>query len=193
MAEGSGNFGNGRRGACPTTKNGIHARCADDALNSGPMNRLRAFTLIEIVMAVFILMLLLLLAVPSMSGVFADKRLRRSLDGLNDLVRQAREHSLIEHRAYLMTWAEGGISLQPEAFANGEEKKPVAKLAFNRGESWRLVLPTALAKDPPPEWIFWPSGACEAARVEFNGRDGRWTAAYSPVTARAEIISYVAK
>ena len=171
----------------------LDSKLADDALNSGAMYRLRAFTLIEIVMAVFILMLLLLLAVPSMSGVFADKRLRRSLDGLNDLVRKAREHSLMEHRAYLMTWAETGVSLAPEAFAKGEDRKPVATLAFKRGENWRLVLPTALAKDPPPEWIFWPSGACEAARVEFHGRDGNWTAAYSPVTARAEMISYVAK
>jgi len=157
------------------------------------MRYARAFTLIEIVMAVFILMLLLLLAVPSISGVFADKRLRRSVDGFNDLVRQAREHSVAEHRSFLIAWSDAGIAVRPEAFAQGEERKPVATLPFNRGEEWRLILPTALMKEPPPEWIFWSSGACEAATVAFRGHDGNWTAAFSPVTARGELTAYVAK
>src|SRR5438034_11706350 len=57
------------------------------------MRHCRAFTLVEIVLAVFILMLLVLLAVPSLNGVLADRRLRRSLDSFNNLVRQAQERS----------------------------------------------------------------------------------------------------
>src|SRR6266699_1370233 len=98
----------------------------------------RAFTLIEIVITVFILMLVLLLAVPSLNGVLADKRLRRSLDGFNNLVRQAQERSVAER-------------------------------------------------------IFWPSGTCEPAVVEFNGRDGSWSAHYSALSARAELTSYAAR
>jgi Tfp pilus assembly protein FimT len=60
------------------------------------VQRWLAFTLIEIVLAVFILMLLLLLAVPSLSGVLANNRLRRSLNGFNNLVRQAQERSVVE-------------------------------------------------------------------------------------------------
>lgn len=157
------------------------------------MRQTRAFTLIEIVMSVFILVLLLLVAVPSMSGVFADKRLRRSVDAFNDVVRLAREHSLAEHRSYLIAWTDKGIAVQPEAFVKGEEQKPLVTIPFIRGENWRLILPTALAKDPPPEWVFWSSGACEAATVEFKGRDGNWSASFSPITARGELISYVAK
>ena len=48
-----------------------------------------AFTLLEIVIAISIMMVVLLLAVPSLNGVLADKRLRRSFDGFNGLVRQA--------------------------------------------------------------------------------------------------------
>ena len=62
----------------------------------------RAFTLVEIVLAVFILMLLLLLAVPSLNGVLADRRLRHSLDSFNNLVRQAQERSVAERRPYLI-------------------------------------------------------------------------------------------
>src|SRR5437773_10850924 len=68
------------------------------------MRHRRGFTLVEIVIAIFILLLLVLLAVPSLNGVLADKRLHRSLDRFNDLVRQAHERSLAEHRAYLIVW-----------------------------------------------------------------------------------------
>ncbi|PYK93938.1 MAG: hypothetical protein DME36_07585, partial [Verrucomicrobia bacterium] len=78
----------------------------------------RAFTLIEIVITVFILMLVLLLAVPSLNGVLADKRLRRSLEGFNNLVRQAQERSVAERRAYLIVWRDKEVVLRPEAFAD---------------------------------------------------------------------------
>jgi type II secretory pathway pseudopilin PulG len=153
----------------------------------------RAFTLIEIVIAVFILMLVLLLAVPSLNGVLADKRLRRSLDGFNDLVHQAQERSVAEHRAYLMVWGDKNVVLRPEAFAKNEKAKPTAIFQLVRGDLIQLTLPAALTKDPPGEWIFWPSGICEPAVVQFKGRDGGWTANYSALSARAELLSYAAR
>jgi len=43
--------------------------------------------LIEIALSIFILLLILVLAVPSFSGVIANRRLKQSLDDFNDLVR----------------------------------------------------------------------------------------------------------
>lgn len=153
----------------------------------------QAFTLIEIAIAVFILLLILMLAIPSVKGVLADRRLRRSLDEVNRLVHTAQEHSVNERRPYLITWEKDQIVVQPEAFADGEEKAPTAKMAMRRGDALALELPAALSEKPPPEWIFWPSGTCEPAIVSFKGVDGTWTARYSPLTARAEISSYAAK
>jgi type II secretion system protein H len=153
----------------------------------------RGFTLIEIVIAVFIMMLLLLLAVPSMNGVLADKRLRRSLDRFNNLVHQAQERSVAEHRAYLIVWGDKDVALRPEAFAKGEEARPTADFALAPGNVLKLRLPAALTKNPPGEWIFWPSGTCEPAVVQFSGRDGSWTANYSPLTARPELTNYAAR
>lgn len=157
------------------------------------MRRARAFTLLEVILAVAIMVVLLLLAVPSLVGVMSDKHLRRSLDGFNDLVRQAQERSVAEHRPYLIVWRDTGVSLRPEAFLKGEEEKTTADLNLQRGEALKLSLPAALVKDPPGEWIFWPSGTCEPAVVEFNGGDGTWTANYSGLTARPEITNYVAR
>ena len=157
------------------------------------MRHCRAFTLIEIVIAIFILMLLLMLAVPSLTGVLADQRLRRSLDGFNNLVNRARERSVAEHRAYLLVVNTKTIEVRPEVFVKGDEPTPAAALQLARTDGVKLTLPAALTKDPPAEWIFWPSGTCEPAVVQFIGRDGTWTANYSALSARPQLTKYAAR
>ncbi|MDQ2919237.1 MAG: prepilin-type N-terminal cleavage/methylation domain-containing protein [Verrucomicrobiota bacterium] len=153
----------------------------------------RAFTLIELAIAVFILLLILMLAVPSISGVLADRRLRRSFDSMNNLVRTAQERSVNDRRTYLITWGKDQIVLRAEAFAEGEDKSPLAVLKVQKGDAFTLDLPAALTSKPAPEWIFWPSGACEPATVSFKGEDGTWTANYSALTARAELSQYATR
>jgi prepilin-type N-terminal cleavage/methylation domain-containing protein len=157
------------------------------------MRRCRAFTLVEIVIAVAIMATLLLLAVPSLTGVIADRRLRASLDGFNALVREAQERSVAEHRAYLLVWTDKNVFLQPEAFAKDDERKAVATFELERGTVLTLSLPAVLAKKPAGEWIFWPTGTCEPAIVRFEGRAGTWTANYSPLTAYGELTNYAAR
>jgi prepilin-type N-terminal cleavage/methylation domain-containing protein len=157
------------------------------------MRRERGFTLIELGIAVVILVVLMMLAVPSMNGVLADHRLRRSLDAFNAIVREAQERSVVERRAYLVVWYDGKVGLRPEGLLQGESPEPVTKLKLARNESLKLFFPAALVSDAPPEWIFWPSGNCEPAVVTYRGKDGGWTANYSALTARAEVVAYVAK
>ena len=157
------------------------------------MQRLRAFTLIEIALSIFILMLLLLLAVPSLSGVIANRRLKQSLDSFNQLVRQAQERSVTERRAYLIVWGKSSVVLKPEIFTKDEEEKATAVLRLPKGSWIKISLPAALIGKPPAEWIFWPSGTCEPARVQFRGPAGTWTADYSPLTAQPELTQYAAR
>jgi prepilin-type N-terminal cleavage/methylation domain-containing protein len=157
------------------------------------VQRCRAFTLIEIIIAVAILTVVLLMAVPSLSGVLADRRLRASLDSFNNLVRQAQERSVAEHRAYLIVWGDKDVVVQPETFAKDEEKKAVATFSLERGTVLTLTLPAALISKPAGQWIFWPTGTCEPASVRFTGRAGTWTANYSPLTGHAELANYAAK
>jgi prepilin-type N-terminal cleavage/methylation domain-containing protein len=154
------------------------------------MQRRAGFTLIEIVIAVFILLLLMGLAVPSVNGVFADKRLHRSLDRMNELVRQAHEHSVAERRAYLIVLDGGAVSLQPAAFLKTEEHKAVDSVPIAPGDKWSIQFPAALSKNTRPQWIFWESGICEPARIDFAGSGGKWTADFSPLSALPEIIAY---
>ena len=153
----------------------------------------QAFTLIEIAIAVFILLLLLSLAVPSLTGVMADRRLRRSLDDLNNFVQTAQERSVTDRRPYLIAWQKEQLVLRPEALTKEEEEAPMPALRLRKGDAFVLKLPAALLDDPPGEWIFWPSGTCEPAVITFKGPDGTWTARYSTLTARAELSNYAAR
>jgi type II secretory pathway pseudopilin PulG len=157
------------------------------------VQRCRAFTLIEIALSIFILLLILLLAVPSLSGVIANKRLKQSLDGFNQLVHQAQERSVTERRAYLIAWGKNSVVLRPEVLAKDEEEKPTAVFRLAKGSWIKISLPAALTAKPPAEWIFWPSGTCEPATVQFRGPSGTWTADYSPLTAQPELTQYAAR
>ena len=157
------------------------------------MQRRAGFTLIEIVMAIAILMVVLVMAVPSVRGVLADRRLRRSLDELNGMVRQAQERSMIERRSYLIVWRDKQFALRAEALYRGEDPGPIATLAWRRGESYQFSFPAAIMEDPPPAWVFWPSGNCEPVVVKYQGADGGWTAKYSALTARPELLNYVVR
>ena len=157
------------------------------------MQRFRAFTLIEIALSIFILLLILLLAVPSFSGVIANRRLKQSLDSFNQLVRQAQERSVTERRAYLIVWGKSSVVLKPEIFTKDEEEKATAVLRLPKGSWIKVSLPAALIGKPPAEWIFWPSGTCEPAIVQFRGPAGTWTADYSPLTAQPELTQYAAR
>jgi prepilin-type N-terminal cleavage/methylation domain-containing protein len=150
------------------------------------------FTLVELAIAVVIMVVLMMLAVPSINGVLADHRLRRSLDAFNAIVREAHERSIAERRSYLIIWYDGKVGLRPEGLLKGENSEPAPKLKLGRNESLKVSFPAAL-EDGPPEWIFWPSGNCEPAVVNYRGKDGGWTANYSALTARAELVAYVAK
>ena len=134
-----------------------------------------------------------MLAVPSFTGVLADRRLRRSLDSFNNLVHEAQQRSLAEHRAYLLVVGTKSVELRPEALIKGDDPKPVAEFPIGRGETVKLVLPAALTKDPPAEWIFWPTGTCEPAEVQFAGPNGIWTANYSALSAQPTLTTYAAR
>src|SRR5260370_7381226 len=100
------------------------------------------------------------MAVPSLEGVFTDRKLRASLDAFNKLVRQAQERSVAEHRAYLIVWGDKDVIVQPEAFAKEEEKKAVATFSLERGSALTLTLPAALTPNPAAHSCFLPTVPC---------------------------------
>ena len=157
------------------------------------MRQRDGFTLMELVFAIGILLVILLLAVPSLTGILADRGLRRSLDDVNRLVVQAQERSISEGRSYLIAWRNKQFLLRPEGFFKGESRQPVATLKWQKGDSFTLSFPASIEEDPPADWIFWPSGNCEPAVVTYRGASGAWKARYSALTARPELEYYATR
>ena len=153
------------------------------------MSRRAGFTLLEICLALFISLLLITLAVPSIASLLAEQKLKRTFDAFDTFVRTAREKSMTERRTYAMSWGEDGITLLPvERRDTDDPAAEPERFLFAEGESLTLTRPSALMKKPPAEWVFWRSGLCEEALITFTGAAGSWSVRYDPLTTHATFI-----
>jgi hypothetical protein len=149
------------------------------------MHSKNAFTLLEICLAITIGVLIFTFAIPSIEGFFAQQKLNKSFDAFDELVAEAHKLSVLERRSYLISWEKAGVMLRPEFPLNKDEAAGVAMIEARENESYDIELTAALVENPPREWVFWPSGNCEPARITYQGREGNWIARYDPLTARA--------
>lgn len=159
------------------------------------MLRARAgFTLVELMLAVAIAIVILLMAMPSLSGISQEKRLRESFERFDTLARKAQLKAVSEQRSWVLTWQPEGILLQPNEPTPEERLDPGASAAaeslpIGEEDKWTVERPAALLPpvQTPAEWIFWRSGTCEPLRVTYEGPEGWWTAVYNPLTGRGDI------
>jgi prepilin-type N-terminal cleavage/methylation domain-containing protein len=159
------------------------------------MLRVRAgFTLIELMLAISIAIIILLMAMPSLSGIASERRLRESFERFDALARKAQLKAVSEQRPWVMVWQPEAILLQPH------EPTPEERLSGGEGlnetfpitedEKWTVQRPASLlpAPETPQEWTFWRSGTCEPVLVTYEGLEGWWTAQYHPLTGRGDVI-----
>jgi len=154
----------------------------------GPSMKPRGgFTLIEICLAVAIALVMLMIAVPSISGFLKQQESNQTFDALDRMVKKAQSLSLSERRAYLITLEKEQIILRPQAPENASEADGIDRIAISDKESYTLELPSALVKNPPAQWTFWPSGTREPAIIYYKGPSGAWTATFRPFSVKAEV------
>jgi type II secretory pathway pseudopilin PulG len=149
------------------------------------MSHRAGFTLLEVCLAVLIALFLVTLAVPSVGGLLAENRMRRSFDALDDLAREAQTRSTDERRSFVIEWERERVVLRPEEPANPEEERGLGELPIGKDEQYAVEFPAALEKEPPPVWTFWPTGTCEPVVIRYDGAGGKWIARYDPLTVRA--------
>jgi prepilin-type N-terminal cleavage/methylation domain-containing protein len=105
------------------------------------MYRIRGFTLLEIILAIFIALLVLSVTIPSMRGVFAERAINRTFEQFDALVREAQSRSVTEHQPYVLEWTKEGVLVRPQ-FVEGEVKR----LEIAKKENYNVVFPAALQK-----------------------------------------------
>jgi prepilin-type N-terminal cleavage/methylation domain-containing protein len=158
------------------------------------MSRRHGFTLLEIMMAIVIGLLLMSIAVPSVTGLMREQKLKRSFEEFDDFVRTAQTRAVSDGHTFVMVWEESGITLDPlEPAATSDEQKAPEQFSFADGATWTLARPAALMKKPVWEWPFWRSGACEPAIVSYEGPAGTWSAEYNGLTGRGKLVAMEVK
>jgi Tfp pilus assembly protein FimT len=159
----------------------------------------RAFTLIELMLAIAIAITVTVLAVPNMRGVSRERRLHDTFEKFDALTRKAQLNAVREQRSWSLVWLPGQIVVQPddptpEETENGGDATRES-LAVPQSEVYTLERHASLLapKDTPGVWTFWRSGTCEPVIVSYGGPDGTWSAQYNPLTGHGEIIDQVVR
>jgi hypothetical protein len=148
-----------------------------------------AFTLFEVCIAIFIGVMIVLAAVPSLSGVLAEQRAKKLFNEFDDLARAASSRAVTERRPYVLDWDDSGVSMRPLAPENGDEAQGMQRVDFGEKLAPDLRLPGALEKNPPRQWTFWPTGTCEPAIIICHVAGAPWTAKYDALTEQAVFTS----
>ena len=147
----------------------------------------RGFTLLEICIAIFIAMLVVSMAVPSITAVLQGREEEARFEALNELVQAGRLRSIEQRQPWAIEFQPEALLLRPLLPATEPEEEE-ERLEIAEEESFAVKFPTALVEQPPGLWVFWPSGNCEAAIVSYTGEGTRWEAHYHPLTGQAEVI-----
>jgi type II secretory pathway pseudopilin PulG len=153
----------------------------------------QGFTLLEIGVVLFILVVLAGMAIPMTSSLIAEERLRQDVRELQLYARTARRLAISESRPYEILFTENGFLLEP--YLTGEkarEKEVVRSHAVGSNASYVVQRWGAREFGKPVEesWIFQPDGLCEPIRVHFQSGKGWMEFAFSPLTARAQEETY---
>ena len=160
-----------------------------------------AFTLLEIVIVISLVLLLLGVAMPSLSGQFSRQRLQGAFDRFDALATTAQKRSVSERRPYTLVWTRDGVvAVYPADLPANERKKhdPAASLVpagptTARTEHYTLTRDASLTADPAGVWTFWPTGNCEPVSVRYEGPSGHWEAVYNPLSAKADLKTFIAR
>lgn len=152
-----------------------------------------AFTLLEICLAVMIALMIATLAVPTVSGIVAENKLKATLMEFDDFVQDARARSVKERLDLVMYWRNEGIELIAAELRDEDEENGgiVATFPFAKDRSYGLERPATMlnrGEEAPPEWTFWRSGVCEPVVVSYKGHEGVWRVRYDALTVHPEIL-----
>lgn len=157
------------------------------------MSRQHGFTLLELMIAILIGVLLMSLAVPSVTGMLREQRLKQTMEDFNDFVRKAQSRAVGDHRTQVLVWGEAGIELISYDPTVEGEATPAERYEFPADSKITLERPAALVKKPVWEWPFWRSGACEPVIVNFESPAGTWSMEYNGLTGRGHVLAMEVK
>jgi hypothetical protein len=148
---------------------------------------------LEVCLALAIGMMLVLLAVPSVSGLLAEQRLKHTYERFDRLVAAATTRSVAEQRAHALVWEKHGVRLVPlesadPSPADHDIDSSSDFVGMRKPDELELQLPATLSRRALGQWVFWSNGTCEPATVAFHGDEGSWLVRYDPLTTHGTFV-----
>jgi prepilin-type N-terminal cleavage/methylation domain-containing protein len=158
----------------------------------------RAFTLMEILVALAIVSLIVAAGFISMRSLNDEEQLRRPFGKLRELAKIAWQRSIQEQRAWQIRFMPDHFVLEPRQVAREEDRQlfQQADEALGRSSGVRVEqLPPGIGVEirhwgderwyrPRPDvWVFEHSGICEPVAVRFVSEVGSLGAQFDPLTA----------
>jgi len=173
-------------------------------------SRRRGFTLLEMCIVLFIIMLLLAAALPAIQTAFVEQSVRRDSHELALMVKTAMMQSADQHRAYIIELTRSSMMLHPasqpspegdsappagnsdDASATGDNSAPENIDITHSIDSLNRVLlpdpekPRAWLPAFSSSWLFQPGALCPAPRVRISRGNAWIELSFNPLTGNVE-------
>ncbi len=149
---------------------------------SNRSNFFRAFTIIEVLIALCIVSLIFGAVIPSMSDIVAERSLYKAMTDLEEVARAGRKSALENQTPYVIRFESGGVTLS--AVTNRE---PLYTRQWPGGV--QAMIPGTKAK-LPEEWVFHENGLSAPIRIRWTRGQAWLETGFHPVTATAEDPEY---
>lgn len=161
-------------------------------MRSHRSDRSLGFSLLEMVIVLFIIMVLAGLAIGLSRDVFGQEELRGTAREISLLAKTARLKALDENISYKISITPNQLSLQPLEELNSEEsvegsgkviqykipEKVILKMKQWGDQEWQKIEEVT--------WIFKPTGLCAPNSFRLE-RDGAWVEmSFNPLTANKQ-------
>ena len=154
--------------------------------------QLGGFTLLEMSLVLFILLLIAGIAIPMTSGLIAEEQLRQHANELLLYARTARRLAISENRPYEIRFLEKAFLLQPYLVIEDSQRDVISSHTVSSDTRYAVQRwgEKEFGKPEDESWIFQPSGICEPLRVHFQSGKNWIEFAFNPLTGRAQEETY---
>ncbi len=156
-------------------------------------SRRAGFTLLEIIIAIFVISLIIGISIPTVSGIYLEEQLRSTTRALEEYSIRARTMATSEQKTYAVVFNPKGFDLVQASEDMERELEPLMS------HKWPKEAVCELMVWPERQWkkvarqviYFYPEGLSMPVRFRIQIGAGMVEQVYHPLTARVAEESYV--
>jgi len=139
-----------------------------------PKTHLQGFTLIEILLVVFILSVVAAVAVPNFSRTYSNLELKRKTEDVAYLMKYAQSRSVAKRRPLRLMFDSEFEKYWLEEFFEDEGEEIFKRLTSRLGKTYKIPNSIQIQMEEPPV-TFYPDGRIEKRRIYLCDKEKCFT------------------